>query len=373
MGSKFNIFMLAEDPGGANCIVSLQRELAKVGRARIRLFGNGPAQKVFSNAGLSFENADMAFQQLKKIKPDLLVLATSEDPNSSDKKLFLSATAAKIKTVYVIDYWTNLHTRLSDPEGKNPLYYKPDYLIVIDSRMKKEYVNLGFPKDKILISGHLHLNSILDGTDHINRPSEDRIRRIFPGISLDSPILLFASETLGGGDEFERSCDYTLNGWGDTNARTLIVLEELIDACESAAPNVQIVVRPHPKNNINEFNGISRHVTCFNTDSSALEACMAADLVAGMTSMLLLEALALGRPVLSIIPRQKEKDWLPGGLSDALVCCWTKRQITESLKSYFEGKAVYANLAKKNKNRIFRERSSGNLSKIIFEIIENKN
>lgn len=45
----------------------------------------------------------------------------------------------------------------------------------------------------------------------------------------------------------------------------------------------------------------------------------AADLVVGMTSILLVEAAALGRPVLSIVPIIGQREWL-GELSKDIIC-----------------------------------------------------
>ena len=48
-----------------------------------------------------------------------------------------------------------------------------------------------------------------------------------------------------------------------------------------------------------------------NQGGDSLEAVWAADLVVGMTTMLLMETLLLQRPHLSIIPRSLEAGWLP--------------------------------------------------------------
>jgi len=46
-------------------------------------------------------------------------------------------------------------------------------------------------------------------------------------------------------------------------------------------------------------------------EEPALEMIFASDLVVGITSMILLEAVILGRKTMSIIPREVERAWLP--------------------------------------------------------------
>lgn len=73
----------------------------------------------------------------------------------------------------------------------------------------------------------------------------------------------------------------------------------------------------------------------FNLISSGgvpLELIYAADLVVGMSSMLLLEAALLQRPTLSILPRAFEKEWLPTTRT-GLTPCATNRATLQALLS----------------------------------------
>lgn len=369
---KYSIFMLAEDPGGANCLASLHHELSSNDQLEVHLFANGPAKQSFSGSGLSSRDAAEAFPELKISQPDLVVLGTSESPDSSDKRLLLKSAAMGIPTLYVIDYWTNIERRLADKDGENPLYYKPGWLAVIDNAMQEQYARLGFPQDKIIVCGHPHLDSVERKKESISRPDKDRTRQIFPGISPDRPVMLFAAETLGGGNEFRRSSEYSLHGRGDSDERTLIVLEELIDACKICAPEVQIVVRPHPKNKIHDFDDLASEIACFNREGTALEAALAADLVTGMTSMLLLEAVIMNRPVLSIVPREKEHAWLASNLAGASICCWTNQQIRNSLRFAFQTRQGLSKIATKSKNFVFPRNGAQILAETVLRIVDLK-
>ncbi|MBT7486090.1 MAG: hypothetical protein HN673_06960, partial [Rhodospirillales bacterium] len=70
------------------------------------------------------------------------------------------------------------------------------------------------------------------------------------------------------------------------------------------------VLRLHPKNTRQEYSVYASEIDHISDSGSPLDVCFAADLGVGMTSILLIEAAILGRPTLSIIPRDVEKNWL---------------------------------------------------------------
>jgi hypothetical protein len=128
----------------------------------------------------------------------------------------------------------------------------------------------------------------------------------------ERPLWVFVAE---GFDQLQpsaslRSHDYTLSGRGDSDWRTGIVLEEILDAVNDFVPKPEIIVRLHPKSSIRDFKLWEEEVK-FNDDADPLASCIwGADAVLGMTSMLMVEAAILGRPVLSVLPREIERDWL---------------------------------------------------------------
>lgn len=78
------------------------------------------------------------------------------------------------------------------------------------------------------------------------------------------------------------------------------------------------------KHTLTEFDFIS-------SGGSPLELIYAADLVVGLTSMLLLEAALLGKPTLSIVPRRGEMDFLPTIRMGITPCVTTREQLSSAL------------------------------------------
>src|SRR5436309_2738893 len=53
--------------------------------------------------------------------------------------------------------------------------------------------------------------------------------------------------------EYQRSAQYSLDGWGTSTGRTEIVLEEFLDAVAMQDHRPFCVLRLHPKNDISQF------------------------------------------------------------------------------------------------------------------------
>jgi hypothetical protein len=65
---------------------------------------------------------------------------------------------------------------------------------------------------------------------------------------------------------------------------------------------------------------------------SAVEIAWVADLVVGMTSMLMVEAALMGRSTLAVLPRDQEKSWLPTIRMGLTRCVTERRELRQELK-----------------------------------------
>jgi hypothetical protein len=159
---------------------------------------------------------------------------------------------------------------------------------------------------------------------------------LFPEVPLTQKIIVFAAETSTGlnQQQFQRSAEYTLQGRGRSTSRTEIVLEEFLDAVRLLKPQPYLVLRLHPKNLLEEFTPYLSEFDQINQGGSPLNLVYAADLVVGMTTLLLLEAAMLGRPTLSIIPRLVEMQWLPCTRMGITRCVMQRSQIRASLQLF---------------------------------------
>ena len=210
-----------------------------------------------------------------------------------------------------------------------------------DADIVDAYVELGMARDRVKVCGHPGFDAVRKRRGFLISEGRENVRRrLWPELHPERPLAMFVSELSDGFEpgQFRRSSDYTLSGWGGSDARTDIAIEEFLDAVAASGVAPLLVLRLHPK----ETDGAEpAHASRFDLVSRAeppLEAVFAADAVFGMTSVLLLEAALLGRPVVSIVPRVVEKAWLPADASAYLACASTRGEVRESVADALHGR-----------------------------------
>ena len=77
---------------------------------------------------------------------------------------------------------------------------------------------------------------------------------------------------------------------------------------KSFSSDLFIVLRLHPKNNNEEFSDYYKEFDQISIKESAYEIIFFSDYVIGMTSMLMTEALIMGKPTFSILVKESEKN-----------------------------------------------------------------
>jgi hypothetical protein len=91
-------------------------------------------------------------------------------------------------------------------------------------------------------------------------------------------------------------------------------------------------VRLHPKNRPEEFAVYAGEIDAFSAGGDPVDVLLDADLVVGMSSMILQEAAFLGRSVLAILPRAAERAWLPMLQSGAIPCVTDRAAIAPTVQ-----------------------------------------
>ena len=310
--------MFVEDPGAANFVAPVHAALRNNGKASI-ILSTGTALKCLSEKDVETNEihaSDSTEAILDDLAPDILLIGTSENPDSMGFKLLETARRKKIPTVGVIDAAVNAGYRF---RGHSPsaLAHAPDWLIVPDEWTKKLFLHLGYQAEKIAVCGNPHFDYVMDVAAGLSKAGSSSLRKhILPGIGQNQRAVVFVSEGVAqlrrlvsavpGQDE------YTLTGWGSSRGRTEIILEEFLTAVQSLSPRPYLILRPHPKDASDEYRDYLKYFDCVNTTNGPLELIYCADLIVSGTSMLLQEAAIMGKPVLSILPRTKEKEWLQG-------------------------------------------------------------
>lgn len=323
------ILLYADDPGAANYLAPIARALE----------GKRPAQFIVDSALRSFiMDRGIACSIRQETAPDrllhgadLLVVGTSENPDCFGHQLTIVARQSGCTSLGVIDMQVNAARRFKGRSAA-PLAFAPDYLAVPDQGSSDAFTALGFPTERVFLCGHPLYDDVRERRRQFERTPPARAA-VFPEARAGAPIWLFIGE---GVDQLDppvsfRSSGYTLHGRGDTDFRGAIVLEEIVAAAASQPVRPWIVLRLHPKNQLEEFAPCLSGVDAVSSEGDPLPLLWTADLVFGMTSMLLLEAALLGRPHLSVLPRGEEREWLatlPSGVTPTVT---TAAELTAQL------------------------------------------
>lgn len=315
--SPVEILVYVEDPGAANMVLGLDAALRGDG-AKLSLYAAGTALGYLQDRGETvhdFGENPAIPQLLGRDGPALVVIGTSENPETPAFTLADAAHRRGIPTVCLIDGPTSADRRLRG-RGDGPLTHLTDWLLVTDDTVRAAFIALGVDVARIRVTGNPAFDRVRDAGDALAARGRAALRReAFPDLPEDGPLILFLAELSDGLDpaQFRRGPDYTLHGRGRADGRTEIVLEELLDAAARVAPDAHVALRLHPKTPAGLYAAYDAEIAAVSAGGSAHAAVFAADLVVGLSTALLAEAAAMGSAVLSVLPRNSEVQWLTGG------------------------------------------------------------
>lgn len=336
-----DILFYAEDPGAANYIGPVVKLLVSEG-LRCVVVADGIALDWLQREKINCIHSEGRGAKLfLELKPRLLVVGTAENRDTAGLALIRMAKDVGIPSVGVIDAPMNAPFRFSG-RTENPLAFVPDYLLVPDEHTLREFTNLGFREERIIICGHPHYDALMMKMEALDKEGKLAMRsRIMPECGESRKLVVFVAENEGESNvaDYRRSADYTLSGRGWSDKRVDIVLEEFLDAAADYSGNWFKVLRLHPKNTRDEFAYYENEFEQISQGGSSIELVYTADLVVGMTSMLLQEAWLIGCPVLSVVPRVQERQWLPF-LADERIPCVTTR---EALREWMQALPIVCN------------------------------
>ena len=339
--SNVDVLIFVEDPGAANYVSQLPAELSYRYGLKTVILADGYAETYLKERGCrvqTIEHPADAKKILSFYKPRLLMIGTSENADTLGLKLVVDARKAGIASIGIVDSLPNAFHRFRGRE-ESPLAYAPDWLIVPDQWTKDEYTSIGYSDNKVIICGHPHYDYVLSTANALEKEDRDALRKgLFPNIADDQKVATFVAEVSTGlnPEQYVFSNEYTLLGRGTSLGRTQIVLEEFLDAIKTIDSKLYMVLRLHPKNTVDEFKEYINDFNLVSASGPPLELIYASDLVVGMTTGLLLEAVIMGSPTLSIVPRRMEANWLPSIRMGLTPCATSREKIRSELKSLLE-------------------------------------
>jgi hypothetical protein len=296
------IVVVAGDPGGANALAPVIEALLRDPEVDLHPFAYNEACTLWKNRGISYvplpetPRMDYVTKTLMTHKAGVILLATSHNVKEFEKYFVTAARELRIPTLSVLDFWSFYSVRFNNREGR--LAYLPDRIAVMDERAESEMIREGIKPELLTITGQPAFDELQSWKCRYNLENRNKIRRDLD-ISDNDLMVIFASEPevdTGPGDPF-------FPGYKKDNViRTLVqVLDEI---SHESGRDIVLVIRPHPRENARDFDKYKTlpvRVEISESDHSR-NIVMAADLVTGMTTNLLVEACYLGCIVVSLQP-----------------------------------------------------------------------
>lgn len=309
-----DVLIFVEDPGAANYLAQLPTAL-KQKRCNVKLIADGLAKKHLRQLGLFPDEIGPLISPayiLSTVKPHLLVIGTAGNPDTLGLALVDEARKNNIESIGALDAPLNAIHRFSG-RTDNPLAYVPDWLMVVDKWTKDIFVSLGYPAQRIVVCGHPHYDYVRSVKNQLEDLSIQALRkRLLPGLHDGQKVVVFTTEGSASltSMQSKQIFEYTLKGKGAHRGRTEVAIEEFLFAIKFVEPRPYLVLRLHPKDTQNDYNEYLNEFDLVSEDDSPFELIYASDLVVGLTTTMLLEAVLIGRATLSILPRKEERDYL---------------------------------------------------------------
>jgi hypothetical protein len=301
--NKKSILFFSCEPGGAESLIPAIRLARQQPRFEVSVMAYGHGLDRFRKKQIDcMEIEPIAaddFSIMESCAPNLLITSATSLPaiDMTEKYLWRQARARRIPSLAFVDQWQNYAIRFSGKGADERLAYLPDWINCIDEIGRTEMVREGFRQESLVAFGHPYLSSLKQDMAAL-RTDELKKRA---GIAGGCEVALFVSEPIR---------EYYQNQRGYDQYQ---VLEYFLSGLTGVPQPPDIVIKLHPKDDRALFQKLAdKHVALspkfVGGEMSALECLAISDFVYGMTSIMLVEAYVLGKPVISLQPGLAVKD-----------------------------------------------------------------
>ncbi len=293
--NKKNILFFSCEPGGAEALIPAIQLTRRQQRFEVSVMAYGHGLDRFRKKQIDCVeikpiSAD-DFSILESCAPHLLITSATSLPaiDMTEKYLWQQARQRGIPSLAFVDQWQNYAIRFSGNETDERLAYLPDWINCIDEIGRVEMVREGFRQESLVAFGHPYLSSFKQDMA-VLKPDELK-RRV--GIAGQRPVALFVSEPIREYYQNQRGYDQYQG------------LEYFLSGLTGVPQPPEIVIKLHPKDDRALFQNLAdKHAALspkfIGGEMSALECLAIADFVYGMTSIMLVEAYVLGKPLISL-------------------------------------------------------------------------
>ncbi len=369
------VLSFAREAGGAAAIGPVCERMVDEGWS-VLLLAKDHACRVFRSRGIpfldfpSFDPAvlDRLVSDAFSSPPDFLFTSAASLPklDMTEKYLWKWGMARGIATAGLLDQWQNYAIRFSGPSDYERLHYLPDHIFVMDRLAEMEMMSDGIPREKIIITGQPAFEKLTEERDRISQSAPDLMARL--NLSGREVVITFAAEALK--RDFHDSLGY------DEQTTLAFLGDSLEEVClKNPGLGVLLMIKLHPENSCDDFRWVRERWSCFpkrivSGELTAEETLAISDVVVGMTSVMLLNAILFEIPVLSLQLNSKMDSQLAATRSGAIPFVRTKtlgRRILNRLLT--DEKYMRRYVARQNKWKVDKD-GTENCLRAIEHLVE---
>lgn len=351
--ARLDILFFSRDPGGTNVLVPMIKHFQRL--YKIEVFAKDLAETIYQKEGVQYRNiVDVisnfdgeSIRTFLSMKQPRLVITGTSTIDRSEYRFWMCCRELGIICCANVDSWAFYKERFCiEPlslgvsiieTGKS---FFPDYILAIDQEAKKEMEKDGIPTEKIVVAGYWHFFYQRGEIRKRDGRNVARFRRKLLN-GKKARIILFLSE--GFSDLFGEDPE---SGYGYHEKTTFSALEDALRPYENTE-DYMLVVRPHPKEKLEwwfETMHKSSLEIIVDKDTELLDQIQAADLVTGMQTQCLNDALLAEKPVISIQIGLNRKNPLFASRHGLIRTALTNESLERYIADFFSGKLQSKNI-----------------------------
>jgi len=285
--------------------------------------------KVFDYIELGFvDHINKDSKWFENILPNIVVTDTINLMRTPDgivcRDFWFLAEKYNIPSIAYVDSWWGYKERFQMEMEKFPPVL-PDQIAVVDDVVKDAMISLGFTECRISVLGSPRFEILATSLRIRDVEKINEIKKKI-GLRKEDFVLVFVSQPIEKAMGSAEICGFT--------ERTTIcaIIEVLKELPKQIKGRLTLIIVPHPEDDIRELKKIvENNKPCFRFSFKdmklSLDLIYIADLIVGMHSILLTEAVIMQRPVLSVQLNQKREEILATNMVGATTAIRTKEQL----------------------------------------------
>lgn len=346
------ILLSFQQVGGLNALLPLIEDL-KTGY-KVEITGSLPIRKAFPDCGMSIKkfsdlgwdvhHGDTDVSWMEDLDPHLVITDTINLARASNaiacRHLWAMAKRLGIPCIAYMDSWWGYRERFCFPHERIPPVL-PDLIAAVDDLAMDALVDAGLPGHGIRVLGSPRFESLARDVARLDR-QDSRLRKGM-GWGEDRLIVTFVSQPL-------RRVLGSEDVWGFTEHSTLEAVLNVLGSMEgSEQKRIVLSVILHPEEDGDDLRALVKRQSLlpdvvFSRADEGFDYIVAADVVLGMFSILLTEAVILERPVLSVQLNLKKEDMLVTNMVGATNAVRSEEELKRVLPEILTSRQARHNL-----------------------------